>query len=230
MSIEENIWGGWQKLTGSFATSSWYFSRKSYQKQIDDLQLRVKQLTVDQGALFSCREENASLKKLLGAPLPSSWKFLPAKVVGNDGGLRINVGRKQGVMEGAIVVSENFLVGRVVEVREYDSRVILPIMAGAKIPVAIRSISGNGQNGEIVARGLLLGQGKLDLILDRVLQEEKIQKGDLVVSLGDSGWEPDLVIGQVGQILSQPVDIWQKAEVIPLLNYQRLKEVYVVIK
>lgn len=219
--IEESALGGWQKLTGSLAGS---------QKEIDGLRLRVKELTIDQNRLSVCLEENESLKKLLGAPLPSSWKFLPAKVIGNDGRLRLNVGKEQGVMKETIVVSENFLVGKVAEVGEHDSKIILPTTAGAKIPVAIKSIFGNGKNGEIVGRGLLLGGGKLDLVLDRVLQEEKIKKGDLVVSLGDSGWEPDLVIGQVGEILSQPVDIWQKAEVIPLLNYQKLREVYVVIK
>lgn len=205
-----------------------YFSSKSeFQKKIRELEEENRRFAADQNALSSCLEENAKMRRLLGAPLPAKWKFLPAKVVGVSEEMRIDKGEKDGLKKGMIVVSENILVGQISEVGENFSMVQMPITSGVKIPVIVRRPT-NPQTEVIQARGLLVGQSG-GLILDRVLQNEEIQKGDLVITGGSEDWPADLLIGQIGEVLPKSAQIYQKARVKPLIDYNNLRIVFVII-
>lgn len=212
-------------------------------QQIIALQTQLRQLAIDQNQLATCLEENEHLKKLLGAPLPSNWKFKMARVVGVSEKMRIDLGRKDGVEEGMTVVAENIYVGQIVSVGGRDSLVQLANDPNSKIPVAIKqpaslaSQGGSGSSG-IYARGLLVGQFGGKLVLDRVLQEEDIRQGDLVVTSGEegpprlaegeTGYLPDLVIGQIKEVLKGTAEIYQQAMVAPLIDYSSLRFVYLV--
>jgi len=129
------------------------------------------------------------------------------------------------VKEGMMVISENILVGRVTAVDEFISRVQKLDDVRTKIPVVVKRPGGVG----VQARGLLVTQGG-SLILDRVLQSEDIQKGDLVVTSGEEGWLGDLVIGQVEEVLPKSAEVYKKAKVTPLVDYQKLRIVFLVVR
>jgi len=209
LAIEEKTYG----LTSS--------SKKA--AKIQQLEVRVGQLAVEQNQLMVCREENASLRRMLGAPLPAQWNFLPAKVIGFSQHLKIEQGTKDGVELGMMVVNEGLLVGRVETVRQHFSLLQTPF--SSRIPVLVRCSSERSSH----AQGLLVGYSD-ELVLEKVLQEEDLAVGDLVVTNGQSDWLADLVIGEVEEVLSKPVDVHKKARVKPLLNYDKLKTVFVVIE
>ena len=197
------------------------------QKQADKVQIlegKLRQLAVEQNQLSSCLEENLEMRKLLGAPLSPKWKFLPAKVVGVSEQMRIDKGEKDGLEEGMMVVSENILVGRVVAVGRNYSLVQIPTGVDSKIPVIVREASKTG----IQARGILTGHSG-SLLLDKVLQAEDIREGDLVVTGGEDDWLPDLLIGQIEEVLAEPAEIYKKAQVSPLIDYRKLRTVFIVI-
>lgn len=198
---------------------------RSQSQQIIELQTQLRQLAIDQNQLATCFEENEHLKKLLGAPLPPKWQFKMARVVGVTEKMRIDLGRRDGVEEGMIVVAENIYVGQVVSVGEKDSQVQLLNDPNSKIPVVIKQPGSAGAH----ARGLLMGQFGGNLLLDRVLQEEDIRQGDLVVTSGEEGFLPDLVIGQIKEILPSTAEIYQQAIVTPLIDYSSLRFVFLVI-
>lgn len=195
------------------------------------LQVDVQKLAVDQNKLSSCLEENEKMKKLLGAPLSPKWKFLPAKVAGISSEMRIDKGLKDGVEEGMAVVSENILVGKVITVGNNDSLIQLPTTAGTKIPVIVKNLSAGEPpaGSSIQARGLLVGQYGGVLVLDKVLQEEDIQKGNFVITSGDEDWAPDLLIGEILNVLPKSAELFRKAQVKPLVDYSKLTTVFVVI-
>jgi len=139
--------------------------------------------------------------------------------------MRIDLGRKDGVEKGMTVVTENIYVGQIISVGERDSLVQLPNDPNSKIPVAIKQPGSPG----IHARGLLVGQFGGKLVLDRVLQEEDIRQGDLVVTSGEEGYLPDLVIGQIKEVLPGTAEIYQQAIVSPLIDYSSLRFVFLVI-
>jgi rod shape-determining protein MreC len=195
------------------------------EREIVLLEGKLRQLAVEQNKLSLCLEENEHLKKLLGAPLPAKWKFQEARVVGISEKLRIDKGKKDGVKEGMMVVSENILVGKVVAVEENTSLVQLVSDPGAKIPVVVKRANMGG----VQARGLLLGQGG-GVILDRVLQSEDIQKEDLVVTSGEEGWLPELLVGQIEEVFGIKAEVYQKARVSPLVDLKRLRIVFLVVR
>ena len=228
--MEEGIMSGYQGILGIIR------GLNGQVREAETLRLEgsLRQLAVDQNQLNVCREENEKLKKLLGTPLPSTWKFLMAKVVGLSGEMRVDKGKQDGVKEGMMVISENILVGRVTAVDEFISRVQKLDDVRTKIPVVVKRPASAGASagkpgGNIQARGLLVGQGG-SLILDRVLQSEDIQKGDLVVTSGEEGWLGDLVIGQVEEVLPKSAEVYKKAKVTPLVDYQKLRIVFLVIR
>jgi len=229
ISIEKVLFSAYQKGTG---WTTYFTTLKTKDQQIFQLQGRLNQLASEQNQLNSCLEENEKIKKLLGAPLPANWKFMEARVVGISEKMRIDKGEKDGVKEGMMVISENILVGKVIKVNENDALVQLLSDASLKMPVLVKKPSPDKTKavGGIQARGLLLGQGGEKLLLDRVLQSEDIQKGDLVVTVGEEGWLPDLLIGQIVDVAPKSAEVYQKARVSPLIDYQNLRIVFLVVK
>lgn len=205
--------------------------RRYLENELLRLQIDVQKLATQQNTLSSCLEENEKMRKLLGAPLPPKWKFLPAKVAGITNLMRIDKGSKEGLKEGMVVVSENILVGKITFVGENDSLVQLPVTPGIKIPVIVKNSQAAISSGiaGLKARGLLTGQYGGMLVLDRVLQEEELEKGDFVVTSGDEGWAADLLIGEIIDVLPKSAEIYRKAQVKPFVDYSKLTTVFVVI-
>jgi len=220
LAIEKRIYS----LKTSASQSLNFFSYwRNGEKELMLLRGQLKQLALDNGRLSACLEENQKMRSLLGAPLPPQWKFLPAEVVGAAHNLRLNKGYRHGVREGMVVVSDNLLVGKVVSVEETSALVQLPVDPAAKIPVVVKKPASAG----VQARGLLTSQGS-DLILDRVLQNEDIKPGDLVFTNGE-GWLFHLLIGRIEEVFPKTAAVYQRARVLPLLDYQKLRIVFVVI-
>lgn len=198
-------------------------------RQILRLQGELRQLAVNQNELAVCLEENDHLKRLLGAPLPPEWKFIQAKVVGVADKMRLDRGRRDGVEEGMMVITENVLVGRVVLAGERHSLVRLINDPETKIPVLVKQpLAGQKPQSGVQARGLLLGRLGEKVILDRVLQSEDIQKGDLVVTSGEEGWLADLLVGQIQEVFPPSAEVYQKAVVSPLVDYRQQSIVFLV--
>ncbi len=219
---ETKIFNSCQGVKESFS----HLGDAQREEQITQLEGKLRQLAVDQTQLSSCLEESERIKKLLGSPLPPQWHFLEARVIGQGEQMKIDKGQKDKVIEGMMVISENILLGRIVTVEENFSLVEKVNSPNVKIPVVIKKA---GQ-AAVQARGLLLGQYKDKLFLDRVLQGEQIQKGDLVMTSGEENWLPDLLIGQIEEVLPKTAELYQTARVSPLLDYQKLRIVFVVIK
>jgi len=226
LATEEKIYG---LKTTTVKSLGFFTSQRKQKEEILKLEGKLRQMAVEQNQLSSCLEENERIKKLLGAPLPASWKFLPARVVGFTGQMRLNKGEKDGVKQGMMVVSENILVGRVAEVYQNSCLVTLPITPNIKIPVVVKRpyLTEVTQGMGVQAHGILTSLPGQKLILDRVLQQEDIQKGDLVVTSDD--WLPDLVIGQIEEVLPKTAAIYRQARVSPLVDYRQLEIVFIVI-
>ena len=202
------------------------FNQDEQTKQIFLLEGKLRQLAVEQNQLLTCLEENEKIKKLLSSPLPAQWQFLKAKVIGQTDLLKIDKGIKDGVKEGMMLISENILIGKVISTEENFSLVKKVDDPTLKIPVVVKR---PGQV-SIQARGLLSGQSRDKLILDRVLQAEMIQKGDLVVTSGEDDWLPDLLIGQIEEVLPKSAELFQTARVSPLVDFQKLRTVFIVVR
>lgn len=125
-------------------------------------------------------------EKLLGLVGETQGQVVMARVVAEENGpfaaSRIaNAGAANGVREGFAAVNENGLVGRVIRVGEYTSRVLLVTDFSSRIPVM------GSQSGD---RALLVGNGGSGAVLEEPETPDKIIEGEMWVTSGDDGQMP----------------------------------------
>jgi len=176
-----------------------------------------------EATISSLEKENSSLRKLLGAPLPSKWHFLPAKIIGKDNkDYIIDQGKAEGVVMGQAVMSESYFAGKISFVGENISRFSSFNNSNLKIAVYLKK----PEKEAIVGRGLLRNEaGKI--VIDQILTEENVAAGDLVFTAGENYIPADILIGSVskaGKISS----VFQKAEVFPQVDQETLQNVFLV--
>ena len=133
----------------------------------------------------------------------------------------INVGSNDGILRGMPVVTNQGLIGRVDAVIADAARVQLITDPASSVNVRL-------QNAETEAS--LVGSVTGDLTLELIPQDAKVQQGDLVLTSGlGGGYPPDLIIGQVVNVRSRDFDLFQQATVQPVVDFNRLEIVLVIV-
>jgi rod shape-determining protein MreC len=195
------------------------------QQQLDTLQIDHQQLAQLTARLGELQEENSHLRKLLGAPLPPEWQFLPAKVIGKDTGvIFLNQGRLGGVRQSMTVIAQGVFIGQVASVTDHQAVVDLPSVK-LKIPVIVR----HPQTQIQVAKGVVETVNS-QLLLTKVLPSENLQSGDVVITNGEGGFLPDIPLATIDKaFMDQPTDAFQQATLTPLTDLSSLNRVEIVI-
>lgn len=188
--------------------------------EVSSLQAQVIQLQQQVG-------ETDILAALVDFSLARSENtYKAAAVIGRDPSpflhyVIINAGSNDGVLRGMPVVTNQGLVGRVDAVIADAARVQLITDPGSKVNVRL-------QNAETEAS--LVGSVTGDLTLELIPQDFDIEQGDLVLTSGlGGGYPPDLIIGQVVNIRSRDFDLFQQATVQPVVDFNRLQIVLIII-
>lgn len=171
-----------------------------------------------QGAARRLDQENAALRAQLVARTEPRPILLTARVIGDSVGpfvrtLLLNAGRRDGVEKGQAAIAGQLLVGRVVEVGERSSRVLLITDLNARVPVMLESSQ---------LKGLMAGDNGAQPRLI-FLSPGEVKPGERVVTSGHDGLTPPgILIGSVvRQGDSPPV-------VQPMVDWNRLEYVQVV--
>jgi rod shape-determining protein MreC len=153
-------------------------------------------------------------------------EYAAAAVIGRDPSpflhyVIINRGSNEGILRGMPVVSNQGLIGRVDAVIADAARVQLITDPASSVNVRL-------QNAETEAS--LVGSVTGDLTLEMIPQDIIVQPGDLVLTSGlGGGYPPDLIIGQVVNVRSRDFDLFQQATVQPVVDFNRLEIVLVII-
>jgi rod shape-determining protein MreC len=83
------------------------------------------------------------------------------------------------------------------------------------------------QNAEVDAT--LGGSITGDLALDLIPQDTNLLSGDLVLTSGlGGGYPPNLIVGQIGNVRTNDVDLFQQATVQPVVDFNRLQIVLII--
>jgi rod shape-determining protein MreC len=152
--------------------------------------------------------------------------YKAAAVIGRDPSpflhyVIINAGSNDGILRGMPVVTDQGLIGRVDAVIADAARIQLITDPASKVNVRL-------QNAETEAS--LIGSVTGDVTLDLIPQDITIEPGDLVLTSGlGGGYPPDLIIGQVVNVRSRDFDLFQQASVQPVVDFNRLQIVLVII-
>ncbi|HEX7456251.1 MAG TPA: rod shape-determining protein MreC [Candidatus Nanoarchaeia archaeon] len=197
--------------------------------EIKDLRERESQLAEENNLLLA---ENAGLKKLesenevlreqLGAKKVSE-KLTVAQVIGQDplistSELLIDKGASDEISKGDLVIIKDVLIGEVTSVGSSSSVVRLLADSATKVPAQTQS----------GVKGILRGKFGNRIILDKVVQGQKLRKGEIVFSSGEADFPKGLVLGKISKVEKTPAALFQKAEVAPLLAPGSLDTVFIV--
>ncbi len=170
----------------------------------DNNRLRLESLVLKQKVqqMIALRAENNRLRELLNTSEQLDDKILVAEVIGVDPDpythhIIINKGSSHGVFVGQPILDAQGLMGQVIEVLPFTSRVLLVADSNHAIPVQVN------RNG---VRAIAVGSGRLDeLNLVYVPDTADIKVGDQLVSSGlGSRYPKGYPLGQIIQVEHDP--------------------------
>lgn len=182
--------------------------------------LKQRQVSLDQ-----LKAENDLLKSELGFREKSPYTLQPCTIISRDSqstsdAIILNCGSKEGLAEGQAVISQGYLIAKIVYVGNFSSTAVL--ITNSQTSVDAR-ISKNG------VEGVMKGSFSSGLVLDLVSQSAEVNPGDLVVTAGINPQIPkNILIGQIGQILSGPNDLFKKLTIVSPIKVYQLDYVFVV--
>ena len=190
--------------------------------ELADLQSQIIQLQQQ----VAETEQLAALVDFSRARAENTYKA--ASVIGRDPSpflhyVLINAGSNDGILRGMPVVTNQGLIGRVDAVIADAARVQLITDPASRVNVRL-------QNAKTEAS--LVGSVSGDMTVELIPQGVDVQRGDLVLTSGlGGGYPPDLIIGQVvrGSVLSRDFDLFQRATVQPVVDFNELDIVLVIV-
>ncbi|GAA6133893.1 hypothetical protein NBRC116188_06820 [Oceaniserpentilla sp. 4NH20-0058] len=201
-------------------------SRASLQEEND--RLRNESLVLKQKVqqMVSMRAENNRLRELLNASELLDDKVQVAELIGVDPDpythhIIINKGAKHGVFVGQPILDDQGLMGQVIEVLPFTSRVLLLADSNHAIPVLVN------RNG---IRAIAVGSGRLDeLALIYVPDTADIQEGDLLVSSGlGSRYPRGYPVGVITKVEHDPGEPFAIVSAKPEAHLDRSRYVLLV--
>jgi rod shape-determining protein MreC len=187
---------------------------------VAELQAQVIQLQQDVGET----EILAALVDFASAKPENTYKA--AAVIGRDPSpflhfIIINAGSNDGVLRGMPVVTDQGLAGRVDAVIANAARVQLITDPASNVNIRLQNAG---------TEASLIGSVTGEVTLDLIPQDVAIETGDLVLTSGlGGGYPPDLIVGQVINVRTRDVDLFQVATVQPVVDFNGLKIVLVIV-
>ena len=136
--------------------------------------------------------------------------------------LLINKGTVDGLQAGLPVLSDQGVVGRIKETSWHASRVLLLTDAQSNI---------DGMIQQSRAQGILQGAGSAGCSLKYISRTEEVLEGDAVITSGMAGVFPKgLPLGVVTGASRSNGGLFQKIDVAPAVDFEKLEEVLVLPK
>ncbi len=210
--------------------TGFWFRLDDFRERHFQLEKKLSELEGRLSLLKEVERENSELREQLGSRLAQSGnEFLTAQVVGIGGwgtssALAINRGDRQGIAEGSVVVSGNFLVGEVETTG--PERSLVRLLTDPAFEVAVLD-----QDSPQRARGIAQGEFGTYLLMRGILPSEDIAVGDMILTSGVEGsFPPGLVVGRVSKVIGEESDALRSAEVETLFDPFRLEKVFILKK
>lgn len=219
------------------------------------LKKQVLELQSQTALLDQIKKENQALKDQFLEAVPQDFtdsnneEMLLVTVVGNpedmtNSTVYINAGSNNGVKQKSMVIYKNYLVGQVISVEEYRSLVALLYSPDLRVSVtraiSLSEFAAECENSSepidlsensTSTEGIVTGDFGTSLKLERVLQKETLNKGDFLLTSGREGnFKPGYIVGKVGEIYAEPTKPLKSAQVLPLLDIERLNKAFVFVE
>lgn len=214
---------GWTAV--SWPVTGWWQGRR-LQYRLRDLELRYAELVSEAAAAHELRQENAALRQMIENTDRSLSESRVAAPITAYGTSYVGVGSRQGVEVGDPVVFNKVLLGRVSAVSPTQSRIELLTQANPQPLLAKVQTSEPDQD---QVSGLVSGDGR-QLLLSEVATNAQLEPGQIVVTAGQVGVPPGLVLGQVIKTVDLPTAATQQAVIDSGVSFFDLQLVEVLLQ
>lgn len=163
-------------------------------EQNQELRRELQQMRAWREAALQLEQRNAQLLDMARVRLNPQLTHVTGVVLADSGSpyrqsVLINVGARDGIIDGWAVMDGLGLAGRIAGVGDHSSRVILLSDTNSRVPVIVQP---SGQN------ALVSGDNSALPLLEFLENAEAIRPGDRIVSASDGGvFPPGLLVGEV---------------------------------
>jgi rod shape-determining protein MreC len=201
------------------------YNLKSLNKENIELRNKVADLQTQLVNMEADARDNKVLRASLGFVQQSEMELAPCEALSGNvlnltDSITLNCGLDDGIKEGQAVLSQGYVVGKINYVGKNTSGALLA--TSSKFLTDAR-VSKSGQTG--VAEGSF----NSGIVLGQLPQSAALEKGWLVVTAGiNSAIPKDLLIGEVGEVISAQNDLFKKASLITPVDFNNLQFVFVV--
>jgi len=197
----------------------------SLRNQNKELSSKIKKLSIDKSELAELQIENENLKKQLGfIEEHKELSLVPAKIIGREPTsfldyIIIDKGSGDEISENSAVVSDGFLVGKVTEVGENQSKITLITSKDSIVQAMLQ---------ENRVQGVLKG-GLSGITLESIPQDIEVVNNENVITSGLGGdMMQGLLIGEVVSQQSSKAEIFKTLNVRSLVDFSKLEIVFII--
>lgn len=186
-----------------------YESYTRIYEQNQELRRELQQMKAWKEAALQLEQENARLLDLNKVKLDPKFTYVTGIVLADSGSpfrqsVLLNIGSRDGVVDGWPAMDGLGLVGRISGVGEKTARVLLLTDTNSKVPVTIQP---SGQ------KALVSGDNSEKPLLDFLEKPDLVRPGDRIVTSGDGGVFPaGLVVGEVALGTDQRLRVRMSAD------------------
>jgi rod shape-determining protein MreC len=203
---------------------------RQLQQRSAELERINESLLVENLRLQEVERENQRLRELLAfAETRPGIEFrggqILARPIGYDSNnflnfIMLDLGRRHGIQVGMPVVNDQGLVGRISEVNESTSKVLLITDPSSTVNTILQSSR---------LTGIITGRPGSDPVMGFVRQGSEIAVGEIVLTSGMGGNFPKgIPVGQVTEVRQRDFEVVQEAVVRPTVDFDRLEVVMVI--
>lgn len=156
----------------------------------------------------------------------SCFQWEIGKIIGKDPSnygkyVVIDLGARNGMKENqAVVVSGGILVGKIVEVFDNFSKVMLITSSDSSINSITQTTRANG---------IVKGKYATGIKLEMINQNEELITGDLIITSGlENGIPKGLIIGKISNVEESANEVFKAASLDLFVNFNRIEEVFII--
>lgn len=203
-----------------------YFYLRGVRAENRDLKQQIEQMRLEQVRLSEDAAQAHRLQNLLAFKEQFISKTVAAQVIGSSGSdlsrvVYIDKGEDAGIRRDMAVITADGIVGKVLMVYPSVSQVLLINDQSSGVGAILDKSR---------LQGVLRGSANGEVMLERVMSDEQVAPGDVVLtSGGDQIFPKGLPVGTVSKV-SNGKDLFLNIKVKPASNLSKLEEVLVLLE
>jgi rod shape-determining protein MreC len=220
----EQLLGWAQTSTGNIWHN--YFYLRGVRAENRSLKQQIERMSLEQVRMSQDADQARRLQALLGFKEQFISRTMAAQVIGSSGSelsrsVYVDKGYNDGIKRDMAVITADGIVGKVLNVYRSTSLVLLINDQTSGVGALLDKTR---------LQGILRGTPSGEVVIEKVMSDETVPAGELVLTSGGDGIFPKgLLVGRVTKV-SLGSELFLNIRVRPAADLSRLEEVLVVTK